>query len=302
MVLPLLFHNGKNYSLMEKFQIFIQLTRLNKPIGFLLLFWPCIWGLTLAYYFSGEITIYLKYIILFFLGSVLMRSAGCIFNDIVDRNLDKKVQRTMERPIASGKISITEASVYIVLLCLVALIILLQFNSLTIILGMGSLILALTYPFMKRITYWPQLFLGLTFNWGVIMGWTSITNNVSIEPIILYFAAIFWTLGYDTIYGLQDMHDDEIIGIKSASIKFKNNVKIFVGTCYSLCVLLILILCFMMEINKYLLALSIFFIFTLIYQIKIFKIDDPKSCLTAFKINNLTGILVFVFIFSFIIS
>ena len=284
---------------MEKFRIFIQLTRLNRPIGFLLLFWPCVWGLTLAYYFSGETNLYLKYILLFFLGSVLMRSAGCIFNDIVDRDLDKKVQRTRERPIASGKISVSEAFIYIVLLCLVALLILLQFNLLTILLGISSVALAFAYPFMKRITYWPQLFLGLTFNWGIIMGWTSITNSISIEPIILYLSAIFWTLGYDTIYGLQDMHDDEIIGIKSTSIKFKNNVKVFVGTCYSLCVLCILILGLLMEINKYLLPLSAFFIVSLIYQIKIFKPSDPKSCHFSFKVNNLTGLLVFLFIFSF---
>ena len=287
---------------MEKFQIFIQLTRLNKPIGFLLLFWPCVWGLTLAYYYSGETTLFLKYTILFFLGSVLMRSAGCIFNDIVDKDFDKKVQRTKERPIASGKISVAGAFIYVILLCSIALLILLQFNLLTITLGMSSMILAFAYPFMKRITYWPQLFLGLTFNWGIIIGWTSISNSISIEPVILYLAAIFWTLGYDTIYGLQDMYDDEMIGIKSTSIKFKNNVKVFVGTCYSLCVLLVLILSLMMEIDKYLFALSAFFISTLIYQIKFFKIDNPKSCLVAFKINNLTGIFVFLFIFSFTIS
>jgi len=287
---------------MEKFQIFIQLTRLNKPIGFLLLFWPCVWGLTLGYYYNGETTLYLKHIILFFLGSVLMRSAGCIYNDIVDKDFDKKVQRTKERPIASDKISIIRALFYIVSLCLVALLILLQFNLLTITLGLGSMVLVFIYPFMKRITYWPQLFLGLTFSWGIIIGWTSISNNISIEPITLYLAAIFWTLGYDTIYGLQDMHDDEIIGIKSTSIKFKNNAKVFVGTCYSLCVLFILILCLMMEVDKYLLVLSIFFILSLVYQIKIFKIDNQKSCLAAFKINNLTGVFVFVFIFSFTIS
>ena len=284
---------------MERFQIFIQLTRLNKPIGFLLLFWPCVWGLTLAYYFSGETNLYLKHMLLFFLGSVLMRSAGCIFNDIVDRDLDKKVQRTRERPIASGKVSVSEAFIYIVFLCLVAFLILLQFNWLTIVLGISSMALAFAYPFMKRITYWPQLFLGLTFNWGIIMGWTSIINSVSIEPIILYLSAIFWTLGYDTIYGLQDIHDDEIIGIKSTSIKFKNNVKVFVGTCYSLCVFCILILGLLMEIDKYILPLSAFFTVSLIYQIKIFKPNDPKSCHFSFKINNLTGLLVFLFIFSF---
>jgi len=284
---------------MERFQIFIQLTRLNKPIGFLLLFWPCVWGLTLAYYFSGETNLYLKHMLLFFLGSVLMRSAGCIFNDIVDRDLDKKVQRTRERPIASGKVSVFEALIYIVFLCLVAFLILAQFNWLTIVLGISSMALAFAYPFMKRITYWPQLFLGLTFNWGIIMGWTSITNSISIEPIILYLSAIFWTLGYDTIYGLQDIHDDEIIGIKSTSIKFKNNVKVFVGTCYSLCVLCILILGLLMEIDNYILPLSAFFIVSLIYQIKIFKPNDPKSCHFSFKMNNLTGLLVFLFIFSF---
>ena len=284
---------------MEKFQIFIQLTRLNKPIGFLLLFWPSAWGLTLAYFFSGNTTLYIKYIILFFLGAVLMRSAGCIFNDIVDRNFDKKVQRTKERPIPSGKITIVEALIYIILLCSIALLVLLQFNLLTITLGMGSMILAFTYPFMKRITYWPQLFLGLTFNWGIVMGWTSITNNISIEPILLYFSAIFWTLGYDTIYGIQDIQDDEIIGIKSTSIKFKNKVKFFVGTCYSLCVFLILIMFFSMEINKYLLLLIIPFIASFVYQVKIFKIYSSETCLIAFKNNNLTGLLIFIFIFSF---
>jgi len=190
----------------------------------------------------------------------------------------------------------------VILLCIISLLILLQFNSLTIILGISSMTLAFAYPFMKRITYWPQLFLGLTFNWGILMGWASITNNISIEPIILYLSAIFWTLGYDTIYGLQDINDDEIIGIRSTSIKFKNNVKIFVGSCYCLCVLFILIMFLMMEINKYLLLLSIPFVISCIYQIKVFNIDDPKSCLTAFKSNNLSGMLIFIFILSFNIS
>jgi 4-hydroxybenzoate polyprenyltransferase and related prenyltransferases len=224
------------------------------------------------------------------------------FNDIVDKDFDKKVQRTKLRPIALGKIKIAEAYIYVVLICLLSFLVLIQFNLLTIILGLLSMILAFSYPFMKRITYWPQFFLGLTFNWGIIMGWTSITNNLTIEPVILYLAAIFWTLGYDTIYGLQDIRDDEIIGIKSTSIKFKNNVKIFVGTCYSLCVFLILILCFIMEINNYFLGISILFVLSLIYQVKIFKIDNPESCLKAFKNNNLTGIFVFILIFSFTFS
>ena len=281
---------------MEKLKIIIELTRLNKPIGFMLLFWPCLWGLTLGYFFNNETIIYLKYIALFFLGSILMRSAGCIFNDIVDRDFDKKVERTKNRPIASGKISVSESFIYIVLLCLASLLVLLQFNKLTIMLGMSSMIFAFSYPFMKRITYWPQLFLGLTFNWGIIMGWTAITNNISIEPLLLYISAIFWTLGYDTIYGLQDMHDDEIIGVKSTSIKFKNNPKVFVGSCYCLCVLFILIMFFMMDLNKYILFFSIPFIVSLFYQIKIFDIKNDKSCLNAFKFNNFSGFFNFLFI------
>ncbi len=292
---------------MKHIKIFIELTRLNKPIGFMLLFWPCAWGLTLAYYFYpffgfyfdwGKI-LYFKYLILFFLGSVLMRSAGCIVNDIVDKNLDKKVRRTKKRPIASGEISVSQSLVYVIILCLIAFLILLQFNMKTIILGLGSMFLAFSYPFMKRITYWPQLFLGLTFNWGIIMAWTSVTNSISIEPIILYIAAIFWTLGYDTIYGIQDIRDDEIIGVKSTSIKFKNNAKAFVGLCYSLSILMILLLCFIMEIEKYSLLLSTLFIATLIYQLKIFKVNKPQTCLAAFKINNFTGGFVFLFIYSF---
>ncbi len=283
---------------MEQLKIFIQLTRLDKPIGILLLFWPCLWGLTIAYFYTNDLRLYLAHILFFFVGSILMRSAGCIFNDIVDKDLDKKVTRTKKRPIASGKITIFNAFAYVFLLCMLALLILLQFNLLTIMLGIGSMFFAFSYPFMKRITYWPQLFLGFTFNWGIIMGWVSLTNSLSIEPFILYFAAIFWTLGYDTIYGLQDIRDDEIIGIKSTSIKFKKNVKFFVGTCYSLCILFILILCFMLKVNNYHFVLSLPFILSLIYQINFFRSDKPKLCLAAFKLNNLTGLLIFLFLIS----
>tara|TARA_Y100000590_G_scaffold151506_1_gene174093 strand:- start:5088 stop:5951 length:864 start_codon:yes stop_codon:yes gene_type:complete len=286
---------------MEKIKILIRLTRLDKPIGFLLLFWPCIWGLTLAYNFNNEIKIYIFYTIMFLLGSIFMRSAGCIFNDIVDKDFDKKVERTKNRPLAAGKISVLEAFIYVFFLCMTSLIILLQFNLLTIILGMGSMVLAFAYPFMKRITYWPQLFLGLTFNWGIIMGWSALTNNISIEPVLLYLSAIFWTLGYDTIYGLQDIRDDEIIGTKSTAIKFKDNIKIFVSACYCLFVFFILILFFMMEINKINLILAILFILSLVYQIKIFNRTEPESCLKAFKNNNLVGFFVFMFILSFTI-
>jgi len=287
---------------MEKLKIFIQLTRLDKPIGFLLLFWPCAWGITLAYYLDpffgfhfywGKL-LYLKYLILFFLGSVLMRSAGCIFNDIVDRDIDKKVERTKKRPIASGKISVFQSLIYVIILCSIAFFILLQFNLRTIILGLGSMFLAFAYPFMKRITYWPQLFLGLTFNWGIIMAWTSITNSISIEPIILYIAAIFWTLGYDTIYGLQDIQDDEIIGTKSTAIKFKNNVKNFVTICYLITVTFLITLTFFVGANLFYFLILMIIVYQFYSQIKNFNKNKPETCLKAFKSNNYIGILVFI--------
>ena len=226
-----------------------------------------------------------------------MRSAGCIFNDIIDKDLDKEVKRTKQRPIAAGKISIKQSFFYIISLCALAFLILIQFNFLTIILGLGSMLLAFSYPFMKRITYWPQLFLGLTFNWGIIMAWTAINNNISYEIIALYISAIFWTLGYDTIYGVQDVADDEIIGIKSTAIKFKNNIKLFVSSCYlSTFSLIAYLFKGSMGFNIFTLFLLMFFL-SLIYQLKIFKQDNPNSCLKAFKTNNLSGLLIFLSIF-----
>ena len=218
---------------MNQLNIFIQITRRKKPIGYMLLFWPCAWGLSLAYDFKQSLNEYFFYLTLFFLGSVLMRSAGCIVNDILDREFDKRVERTKDRPLASGKISVFKSLMYVFVLCTMAFLILIQFNYLTIMLGMSSMILAFAYPFMKRITYWPQLFLGLTFNWGIIMAWCSLTNEISYLPILLYIGAIFWTLGYDTIYGFQDIKDDEIIGVKSTSIKFKKKPNILLISCYS---------------------------------------------------------------------
>ena len=279
---------------MRHLKIFIDLTRLNKPIGFMLLFWPCSWGLAYANSVDQNSNLFLNYMLLFFLGSVLMRSAGCIFNDIVDKDFDKKVNRTRKRPIAAGKISITHSFLYVIILCLLAFLILIQFNYLTIILGMGSMFLAFSYPFMKRITYWPQLFLGITFNWGIIMAWTAINNSISMEIIILYIAAIFWTLGYDTIYGAQDMSDDEIIGVKSTSIKFKKNIKLFLFTTYFISIILILYV-----FKKYI-GLNIFSIFfvlyvlSLLYQIINFKTKQNDSLLNLFKLNNYSGLLLFL--------
>ena len=281
---------------MNQVKLFIELTRLTKPIGFMLLFWPCAWGLTLAYDFSNSLNKYFFYLILFFLGSVLMRSAGCIVNDILDKEFDAKVFRTKNRPIASGKISIKLGLFYAVILCLLAFLVLINFNFFTILLALGSMPLAFTYPLMKRFTYWPQLFLGVTFNYGLILGWTAVKGDLEIIPILFYVGAIFWTLGYDTIYGVQDISDDEIIGVKSTAIKFKNNLNLFIISCYLISSIAIVFVMINLKIN-YSFFFLILFVLTLFYQLKIFKRKDSSSCLKAFKINNLSGLMVFLSIF-----
>ncbi len=279
---------------MKQLKIFIDLTRLNKPIGYLLLFWPCSWGLAYAYSLNKDLENFLYYIVLFFLGAVLMRSAGCIVNDIVDRKLDKKVKRTKNRPLAADLITIKKAFIYVVILCGLAFCILIQFNFLTIALGLVSMSLAFSYPFMKRITYWPQLFLGLTFNWGIIMAWTSISNYLTFDIFIVYLAAIFWTLGYDTIYGAQDIKDDEIIGVKSTSIKFKSMLKNFVLLCYLISLFTLLIFFYNNMNSLYFLIPFLAFLITLFNQILTFDKKKPLTCLNAFKINNFSGFYLFL--------
>ncbi len=280
---------------MNQLNLFIELTRLKKPIGFMLLFWPCAWGLTLAYDFSSSLNNYFFYLILFFLGSVLMRSAGCIVNDILDKEFDAKVYRTNSRPIASGNVSIKLAIFYALALCFFAFLVLLNFNFFTIILALGSMPLAFTYPLMKRFTYWPQLFLGITFNYGLVLGWTAIKGDISLVTILFYLGAIFWTLGYDTIYGYQDIKDDEIIGLKSTSIKFKGKTKKFLFVCYSSLLFFLMLGGYKMQfhISYYLLSI-IPLTHLFIYQIKILNLNDPNSCLRIFKSNNFFGLIIFL--------
>ena len=279
---------------MNQLKIFVDLIRLKKPIGFMLLFWPCAWGLTLAYDFSVNLNDYFFYLTLFFLGSILMRSAGCIVNDILDKEFDKKVFRTKNRPIASNQISVKLAIFYVLILCFLALMVLVNFNTYTIILALGSMPLAFTYPLMKRFTYWPQLFLGITFNYGLILGWTAIKGQIDVIPIIFYLGAIFWTLGYDTIYGYQDIKDDEIIGLKSTSIKFKNNPHKFLIICYSIFLLNLLMTGFLMELNNLYYFAFIVICFQIFYfQLKRLDINSNVKCLTIFKSNNILGLMVF---------
>jgi len=280
---------------MNQLKLFIDLTRLKKPIGYMLLFWPCAWGLTIACDFSSNLENYFFYLLLFFLGAVLMRSAGCIVNDILDKEFDKKVFRTKNRPIASEKISIKVAIIYSSVLCLLALFVLLNFNQFTIILALSSMPLAFTYPLMKRFTYWPQLFLGITFNYGLILGWTAIKGQIDVVTIIFYFGAIFWTLGYDTIYGFQDIKDDEIIGLKSTSIKFKNKPRKFLLICYSIFLLNLLITGYLMKLSSFFYLIFILIILQMFYfQLKKLNIKNSLECLAIFKSNNLLGLLVLI--------
>ena len=280
---------------MNHLNLFIELTRLKKPIGYMLLFWPCAWGLTIAYDFSNQKITYLLYLFLFFSGAVLMRSAGCIVNDIVDRKFDARVDRTKSRPIASGQVTVFLGLIYSSLLCLTALIVLIQFNYLTILLALGSMPLAFTYPLMKRLTYWPQLFLGITFNYGIILGWTCVTNELNILPFILYIGAIFWTLGFDTVYGFQDIKDDEIIGLKSTSIKFKTKPNALLVTCYSVFLISLVFVGILNDMNNlFFLSLILIFIHMFFLQLNKLEIKDPSKCLKTFKSNNSLGLMVFL--------
>ena len=280
---------------MQNIKLFIELTRLNRPIGYMLLFWPCLWGLTIAYDFNSQLEKFYFYSLLFLLGSMLMRSAGCIVNDIVDKNFDKKVERTKNRPIASGKVSVKLAIIYSFTLCGLAFLVLINFNKFTILMALLSMPLAFTYPLMKRFTYWPQLFLGITFNYGLVLAWISINNSINLVPIIFYFGAIFWTLGYDTIYGYQDIKDDEIIGVKSTSIKFKNNPKKFISLCYIFFFLSLILVGFLMNFKVlYFISLIITFFHLGFYQIKNLEVLNPNMCLVKFKSNNLLGLIVFI--------
>ena len=279
---------------MNQINLFIELTRLKRPIGFMLLFWPCLWGLTLVYDFNSNLFNYFFYSALFLSGSILMRSAGCIVNDIADKNFDQKVERTKNRPIASGKVSVKLASTYAFILCGIAFLVLINFNKFTILMALISMPLAFTYPLMKRITYWPQLFLGITFNYGLVLAWISISGEISIIPIIFYLGAIFWTLGYDTIYGFQDIKDDEIIGVKSTSIKFKNDPKKFLFISYCMFIISLFLIGILMNFKMYyFLFMIVPILHLLVFQISRLNTNLSLDCLIRFKSNNILGLIIF---------
>ena len=272
---------------------YIKLIRLDKPTGIFLLFWPCAWGLVLGNSGSTNNEIFYYYLFLFFIGSFLMRSAGCVYNDIIDKKIDIKITRTKTRPITSGLISTSKGWFLIVLFVALSLIILVQFNFKSVIFGLSSGLFVILYPFMKRITYWPQLFLGVTFNWGIILGWLSMGNEITLIPVLLYISAIFWTLGYDTIYGMQDIEDDIKIGVKSTSIKFHKNIKLFLSICYLISFGLFVALSILLKVslNTYLLIFLSSLI--LIIQISLFDGKEYKKNAKLFALNNYYGLSIF---------
>ena len=276
-----------------------QLARLDKPIGFLLLMWPCLWSYTLgSTIFSYDIS--LKYIIYFILGSILMRGAGCTWNDLLDKKYDAKVKRTQNRPLASNKISSVNAIIFLIFQLFLSLLILIQFNNITIIIGLLSIVPIIIYPLMKRITWWPQVFLGITFNWGAIMGWTAATGEITYHCMIMYIGCIFWTIGYDTIYAHQDKIDDNFLGLKSTAILFGSKTKFALSIFYLIFISSILIIINIIEIKSFLInSLFIFFIFAHLFsQIFFLNIDNPDNCLKIFKSNNSLGIIIFMLLLS----
>ena len=273
---------------------YIKLLRLDKPTGIFLLFWPCAWGLAIGSSVINDGVIFYKYLLLFFLGSCFMRSAGCVYNDIVDRKIDAKVSRTKSRPIAKGTISVTTGWMIILLLIFFSILILIQFNLNSIIFGLSSGLLVIAYPFMKRITYWPQLFLGITFNWGVVLAWLVLENKISLTPLVLYSSAIFWTLGYDTIYGMQDIKDDLKIGVKSTSIKFKKKIKTFLLICYSISTSLLLLSLALLDANFIFFIMSMLSSCILFAQVLKYEEENTEKNSKLFALNNYYGLSIFL--------
>tara|TARA_B000000477_G_scaffold110446_1_gene103947 strand:+ start:582 stop:1463 length:882 start_codon:yes stop_codon:yes gene_type:complete len=283
-------------TFLNKIQPFVQLARYDKPIGFMLLFWPCIWSLLLYSLHVGEL-VPISFFILFFIGSIIMRGAGCTWNDFLDKDYDKSVKRTKDRPLASSKIKITAAIFFLIIQLFVGLLILIQFNKLTIIFGCLSLIPVFIYPLMKRITWWPQVFLGITFNWGALLGWMSVSNNFSsVYPLFLYIACIFWTIGYDTIYAHQDKDDDLLLNLKSSAIKLGENTKYAMLIFYSIFFIIFAVILLNLS-NSLIIHIAILSLLVhLVSQIIYLDIDNSERCLKIFKSNNLLGIQISFFL------
>ena len=271
---------------------YLRLARADRPIGTWLLVFPCWWSMVLAQLTTDAAIPHLGYMVLFAIGAFVMRGAGCAYNDYVDREYDAQVARTRSRPIPSGQVSPEQALIFVAALALVGLGVLLQFNGFTIGLGIASLLLVLIYPFMKRFTYWPQVILGLAFNWGALVGWSAVRGALDLAPIMLYVGAVMWTIGYDTIYAHQDKEDDLMLGLKSTAIRFGENSKVWVGLFYAGAIILwasaaVLAGAYTVTLLGLLIAGGHF-----AWQTATLDTEDADNCLTRFRSNRDVGIIV----------
>jgi 4-hydroxybenzoate polyprenyltransferase len=273
----------------------LRLARLDRPIGTWLLFWPCVFGLLLGA--AADERRFLEwrdlyYVLLFGIGSLVMRAAGCTFNDIIDRNIDAQVARTRHRPLACGDIKLSQAVVFLILECLAGLAILLQFNWFAVALGAASLLLVAAYPFMKRITWWPQAWLGLTFNWGALLGFAAQTGRLDVADAMLYAGLFFWTLGYDTIYAHQDKADDELIGVKSTARLFGGQSPKWILRFYAIAFTLIMAAGFSEHTGWPFAFVLLLPGAHLLWQLRKLDIQIPENCLAIFRSNHKTGALL----------
>lgn len=275
-----------------QFRPYLRLARLDRPIGSWLLLMPCWWSVGLTGLAMDRLPS-LWHIVLFFIGAFAMRGAGCTWNDLVDRDLDGKVERTRSRPIPSGQVTAKQAAIFLAAQALVGLVVLLQFNRFTILTGLASLLVVAIYPFMKRVTYWPQVFLGLAFSWGALMGWPAAFGRLDWAPVVLYAGAICWVIAYDTIYAHQDREDDMMIGIKSTALLFGADTQRALTLFYSAAVVLIGIACVMAGAGWITLLGLAGFAGHLAWQVRRIDIDDPALCLRLFRSNRDAGLILF---------
>ncbi|MBL4756171.1 MAG: 4-hydroxybenzoate octaprenyltransferase [Rhizobiales bacterium] len=272
---------------------YLRLMRADRPIGTWLLLWPGLWSVALAADFRGDTFPSLWLLALFCVGALVMRGAGCTYNDIVDRDIDGQVARTRSRPIPSGQVSTRQAVAFMVVLFGIGFLILIQFNLFAIFVGVASLITIVVYPFMKRVTFWPQLFLGFAFNWGALLGWAAVMGRLDAAPLVLYLAGISWTIGYDTIYAHQDKEDDALVGVKSTALKFGAATPYWLAGFFTGAIIL-------MAIAGWLAGAGLFYFaglaggaLQLAWQIARIKIDDPEICLMLFRSNRDFGWIIF---------
>lgn len=274
--------------------LYLRLMRFDKPVGIWLLLWPCCWSVTLA---AGKPEPLL--LLLFLVGAAVMRAAGCIINDIFDREIDRQVERTRSRPLASGEVSLREALVLLFFLLVVALVVAMTLGQTVVLLSALWLPLVVLYPLMKRITWWPQLFLGLTFNAGAIIGWAAVKGEVEWPAVVLYGGAVFWTLGYDTLYAHQDKEDDARIGVKSTARRLGQKTKLWVSLFYGIFILALLLLGTWLDVRP-IYFFSLFLIAAhLVVQVLRVRLEDAQSCMDAFRSNQWAGFAIFfMFLFS----